>query len=450
MKKRNKPNFEYEITRILLLSSIPLVVCNIAMMVYFEVATPIILLVLLISALLVGYCAYSIHHKTVFQFRVITRLIDALIQGDYSQHGRVSANPGAADELVMSINGFARRLSEHRIDSVESQLLVRTILDHIDVAIIALNVKNEISFYNPAAEKLLLLGQQGMDRQLLAQLPLDNESFSGVHFIVELQIGRQQGRFTVHVEEFRDSGQQHKLLFITDVRILLRTEERKAWQSLVRVISHEINNSLVPIASTSQTIARLIENSRHMADAMDKDCIDDISEGLKLISERANGLKHFVESFKQVARLPDPVLKYVVVKAFVQKICRLFSEKEFELNIESDIELQIDPVQFEQVIINLIKNAIESMEKVQARGKITIEAKATSEAYYIEILDEGTGVSNPDNLFVPFYTTKKQGSGIGLVLCRQIVEGHKGRLSIVNRKDHAGCCVTIELPKQCQ
>src|SRR5690606_246728 len=145
----------------------------------------------------------------------------------------------------------------------------------------------------------------------------------------------------------------------TDVRILLRTEERKAWQSLVRVISHEINNSLVPIASISQTIARLIEQSRHITDVMNKDCIDDISEGLKLISERANGLKRYIESFKQVARLPDPVLKNVVLKAFVQKICRLFSEREFELNIGPDIELQIDPVQFEQVIINLIKHAIE-------------------------------------------------------------------------------------------
>jgi nitrogen fixation/metabolism regulation signal transduction histidine kinase len=257
---------------------------------------------------------------------------------------------------------------------------------------------------------------------------------------VELRLGHQQGRFNVYVEEFRELGVQHKLLFITDVRMLLRAEERKAWKNLVRVISHEINNSLSPIVSIGQTLTRLI-NRQDDAINNRKDLID----GLTIVTERADGLRHFVESYKHLAKLPEPTKKKTSVFKLVEKTCILFKNQQIEFESNPDFHLYLDPVQFEQVLINILKNAHEAM--VQApHGIIRIEWYANEHTFTFKVFDQGCGLGSTDNLFIPFYSTKKNGSGIGLVLCRQIVEAHNGRLSIANQIDSPGCCVIIEIP----
>jgi len=224
------------------------------------------------------------------------------------------------------------------------------------------------------------------------------------------------------------------------VRMLLRSEERKAWQSLVRVISHEINNSLTPIASISQTLCRLIGRHGGIENA------NDIIEGLTIITERANSLRKFVESYKQLAKLPEPKKQMISVVKLLEKTRILFKNQRILIESKDDIDLFIDPVQFEQVLINLFKNAFEAMSKAKSDGVVRIKWSTAGPFFRLVICDEGSGISNPDNLFVPFYSTKKNGSGIGLVLCRQIVEAHNGRLSIANQENSSGCCATIEIP----
>lgn len=438
MQKRRP--FEAHLIRLVLLASLPLLLLLLWVMVLADISIWLILLTGLIGSLMILYTSYSIYQKISYQFRSISNLLEALIQGDYTLRARTDQSSGAFDELVVAINGLAKRLSQQRWESVESQLLLRTIIEHIDVAIIALNQDNQIRFTNPAADNLLQLKNASSSQELLQQLAFVHQLTSGCHQVVELSLGYQQGRFNVYVEEFRDAGKQHKLLFITDIRTLLRSEERKAWQNLVRVISHEINNSLSPIASISQTLKRIIERNPQGATVA-----DDLREGLNIISERAIGLSQFVDSYKQLAKLPEPQIQPLAIRPLVEKIIALFNHTAIEIETETDFILQLDPVQFEQVLINLLKNAVEATALTNPGSTIKIRWAVSHQFFKLDICDQGSGISNPDNLFVPFYSTKKQGSGIGLVLSRQIIEAHNGRLTLSNQ-DSGGCCASIELP----
>ncbi len=437
---QKKRSFETHLLYLVLLASLPLLLLLLWIMVYAGISIWLVLLAGLMGGLVILYSSYSIYQKLTYQFRNISNLLEALVQGDYTLRARTGHSNGAVDELVHAINGLATRLSHQRWESVENQLLLRTIIDHIDVAIIALTQENQISFVNPAAKRLLQLDDEIIHHELLQQLAFVQEYTSGRQQVVELSLGNQQGRFTIYVEEFRESGKQHKLLFITDIRTLLRAEERKAWQNLVRVISHEINNSLSPIASISQTLKRIIER-----DATSANAVENLREGLGIISERALGLSQFVDSYKQLAKLPEPQFEQISIRQLVEKIVALFKDARITIETEADFLLLLDSVQFEQVLINLLKNAIEAMAQTNPDGAISIHWYVTRSMFALQVCDRGVGISNPDNLFVPFYSTKKQGSGIGLVLCRQIVEAHNGRLTLTNR-DEGGCCASIELP----
>jgi len=221
---------------------------------------------------------------------------------------------------------------------------------------------------------------------------------------------------------------------------MLRSEERKAWQSLVRVISHEINNSLSPIASISQSLQRLLIKQSNI-----EEHTDFLIEGLTVIAQRTKSLGGFVNSYKQIASLPEPVKQLTSIASLVNKVTKLYPEDTVEMVTLDDVSLSVDAVQLEQVLINLVKNAVEAINNTGVSGKVSISWQGVGKNFKLVIVDDGTGVSNPDNLFVPFYTTKAKGSGIGLVLCRQIIEAHGGKLSLANRSDAKGCIAVIEL-----
>lgn len=444
---QKKTSFEAQLTRLSLISSLPLFCMLIPMMIYADISIFLILLTVLLASITIVYCHVKIYQKSAYQFRSLSNLLEAMVQGDYSLRARSDHNNDALNELVKTINGLAQKLNSQHIESVESQLLLRTVINNIDVAILALNDKNEIILINPAADKLLQLSDEKTGITYLKQLEQLGQLNSGQSKVMPLTFGFLQGKFNVHMEEFRETGKQQKLLFLTDVSSLLRSEERNAWQSMVRVISHEINNSLAPIASISQTLKRLLTRPSDINSHK-----EDLIEGLSIISQRTNSLKDFVNSYKQIARLPEPNKKDTSVVSLIDKVSPLFQNKQLTITSSADIKLNIDPVQLEQVLINLIKNAVESMESANTSTntstskKIEISWFIQEQTFILIVSDEGIGVSNPENLFVPFYSTKKQGSGIGLVLCRQIVELHGGKLTLTNRTDKKGCLAVIELP----
>lgn len=438
---RNSDSFETQQVKLSLLTSIPIFVGLVVTMIYAEISIWLVSLVIVIGSIIIGFANYRIRQNTVYQFRTLNNLLTAMIEGDFSLRVHSFKNNDALDELVRSINGLAQRLSYQRSGSVESQLLLRVVIDHIVVAIVALTENNEVRFSNAAAQRFHFPESGALPAELLQQLPLVQEVPSGYSQVVELSLGNILGKFHIHVEEFREAGVKHKLLFITDVGTLLRSEERKAWQRLVRVISHEINNSLSPIVSISQTLMRLL-NKLNNESELDKSLLD----GLTIIADRASGLRHFVESYEQLAKLPEPNRQKTSIKNVIERVCFLFRDYQIHVMDMTDMQVYIDPIQVEQVLINLIKNSTESLAQSNPTGLITIRCFFTEKSFKLMVLDEGRGISNPDNIFVPFYSTKKNGSGIGLVLCRQIIEAHGGWLIVSNRIDGQGVCASIELP----
>lgn len=436
-----KTPLEQQLVRIALCTSVPLLLILLWTMVYASVSIWLILLTFFVSGGLISYTAYLIHRKLTYQFRSVSNLVSTMAHGDYSLRVRSVNGSGAMNELTLAVNTLAERLSHQRWESIESQLLLRTIIEHIDVAILALNESGELRLLNPAARTLLNTENRDATSSLQEQLSFLRSFTSGEHQVVELSLGHQQGRFNIHVEEFREAGKQHKLLFITDVRRLLRREENKAWQSLVRVISHEINNSLSPITSLSQTLMRLIQKlPEHITGR------EDLLAGLNIIAERATGLGQFIESYKQLARLPEPRKQAISMLSVINKVRALFKETIIEVNTADDVIVDIDPLQMEQVLINLLKNAVEAMVHTNPNGIISIAWAVKEAMFQLTLCDQGCGISNLDNVFVPFYSTKKHGTGIGLVLCRQIIEAHDGRITITNQTNAPGCCVRVELP----
>lgn len=439
-----KKPFDTQLSYLPLLASLPSFILLLWVMFYAKISIYLILLVALFGSVSIFFCYVKLHQKSAYQFRSLSNLLDAMVQGDYSLRARSSHNNLALNELVLTINTLSERLNKQRMQSIESQLLLNTVIEHIDVAIVAFNDKNEVALVNPTAKKLLQLSadfNQTLPSDQLAQLKPVSEFISGQSEVVSLTLGNQQGKFKVHMEEFRASGKPHKLLFITDVRLLLRSEERNAWQSLVRVISHEINNSLAPIASIGLTLKRSLSRTEQ-ANIEPESLI----EGLNVITQRANNLTEFVNSYKKIARLPAPQKQKTSIIALLDKVTPLFQKHKIIIESQQDHLLDIDPVQIEQVLINLLKNAIEANQEAKSESGIAINWQVTHNAFRLTIADNGIGISNLDNLFVPFYTTKKQGSGIGLVLCRQILEVHNGQLTLTNKPDNSGCLAIIELP----
>lgn len=436
-----KLSYETQVATFALLPSVPLIVFTIVLMLQANISIWLRILLVFIGSVTTGYVCYEIHRRLAYHFRSLHNLLDAMVQGDYSLRGRAHLRGGPFSDVVQSINALADKLSKLRIESTERQILIQTIIDHIDVAIIAVSQEGKLSFANPCAHRLFGL-EAGADAAgaLLEQLAMVESAFARGDHLLNLNLGKHQGRFSVHVDEFREAGVPHKLILIKDVGPLLRSVESTAWQSLVRVISHEINNSLAPIASIGQTLSNLVKREQ-------VECKDDLLRGLDIIVERSKSLSAFVEHYKTVHKIPQPKKEWVSVQNLIQRVVGLFDGAAIDIACASDLEILADPLLLEQVLINLIKNACEAISATGDDGVITIHwHQSEAEAVELRIIDEGVGIANADNLFVPFYSTKRRGTGTGLVLCRQIIEAHGGQLTVFNRRDRRGVCAAIKLP----
>jgi two-component system nitrogen regulation sensor histidine kinase NtrY len=396
-------------------------------------------LVALILLAVVGYCLATIKLRLSYQFRSLTNLLEAMSSGDYSLRGRRQHGVDPLGELVVQINALANVLASQRFAAEESRLLLEKVINQINVAIIAFDAENQVSLANPAALALYDLSAEAMLESDLSTLAAEPLLAAKNDTAVELRFPKRRGRFHIHHDQFREQGSVHQLVFVTDVRVLLRAEERRAWQDLIRVISHEINNSLAPITSISRTLQKSARTRDHAASFG-----DDLVEGLRVVEDRSISLKSFIQSFSQLSRLAEPTRQPVNMTQLVAAVVPLFEHRQIDCDSTSEVEIQADPVQLEQVLINLLKNADEAMP--DTNGVVSLSWELQQGLLEICISDEGNGISNPANLFVPLYTTKEKGSGVGLALCRQIIEAHGGYLSVANRDDRRGCIARIELP----
>jgi len=247
------------------------------------------------------------------------------------------------------------------------------------------------------------------------------------------------GRWGIRRSSFRQGGLPHQLLVLSDLSRALREEERQAWQRLLRVLGHELNNSLAPIKSISSSLASLL-----VKEPLPPDWREDAKHGMEVITGRTAALSRFVEAYSQLARLPPPRCRAVNIPALIQRAAGLETRLPVELAAGPDLVIQGDADQLEQLLINLVRNAVDA--SLPTKGKVQLAWRKAAGHVEITIEDEGPGLSSTANLFVPFFTTKPGGTGIGLTLSRQIAEAHGGGLSLQNKTEGGGCIATLRLP----
>jgi nitrogen fixation/metabolism regulation signal transduction histidine kinase len=386
--------------------------------------------------------AFNLKQRIVRPLQTLSNILGAIREGDYSIRGRRAAIGDALGEVMLEVNDLGQTLRTQRRGALEATALLRTVMGEIDVAVFAFDGEQRLRLVNRAGEKLLaqpavrLLGRKSDELGLAACF---NREESDGPRTMQMVFPGGVGRWDIRRSTFREGGVQHQLLVLTDLSKTLREEERTAWQRLLRVLGHELNNSLAPIKSVAGSLSDLL-----VLDPRPADWGDDMHRGLEVISSRAESLARFVESYSELARLPPPRFAPLNIGSLVQRVASL--ETRLPVNIVSGPELviQADNVQLEQLLINLVRNAVDAAMETSG----AVEAGWTQNNGQVEvwISDEGPGLANTANLFVPFFTTKATGTGIGLVLSRQIAEAHGGTLTLENRRGLRGCEALLRLP----
>ncbi len=398
--------------------------------------------------------SFAVRGAVVRPLQTLSNMQSALREGDYSVRVRGANAEDALGELMLEINELADMLREQRLGAMEASALLGAVMSEIDVAVFAFDNQQRLRLVNRAGERLLAQGVERLLGRPADELGL-SECLSGEPArTLDTAFPGRSGRFGMRRSTFRQGGVAHDLLVISDLSAALREEERQAWQRLVRVLGHELNNSLAPVVSIAQSLEMLMKREPRAADWE-----EDLRGGLRVISERAEALSRFMKDYSRLARLPKPQLKPVAVGPLVRSAAALEARLHVGVVESPDVTIQADPDQLQQAVINLIRNAADAALETSGGVRIgwTITANgATSpgaaggagkwRAVEIFIQDDGPGVSNPANLFVPFFTTKPGGTGIGLALSRQIAEGHGGSLTLSNRRDSHGCEARLRLP----
>ena len=397
---------------------------------WFTLVGIIVFVTLIVFGLLVEH--------VVRPLQTLTNVVSALREDDYAFRARGSARGDVLGELATEINALADMLQDQRAGALEASALLRRVVGSIDAPVLAFDPAGVLRLLNPAAESVFSLSTEESIGQPAAQLELTGLLEEPDEGIVELEHDGRSTRWMVHRSTFRQRGVPHALLLLTDVSAALREEERQAWRRLIRVLGHEINNSLAPIKS----IAGSLRTQLISGVATD----EDLDRGLHIVESRAESLHRFVQAYRQLAQLPPPRLQKTPLAPLLERTLALEQRLQAEIVGGPDVTLTIDPDQMEQMLINLVRNAVEAALATRTgKPRVQVGWQVDAGKVIIGIEDNGPGIANDSNLFVPFYTTKSGGSGVGLALARQIVEAHAGSVRLVNRQT-VGARAVVTLP----
>ncbi|MBV8417014.1 MAG: PAS domain-containing sensor histidine kinase [Verrucomicrobia bacterium] len=389
-------------------------------------------------------CVLALRKRVVYPMQTLTNLLAALREGDYTLRSPRARQTGALGEVMREINALGETLLVGRQKATEAGALLRAAMAEIDVAVFTFDDIGRLQLINRAGMALLdepedkVLGCHAKEIGLAECL--EGDAF---RTFTHQFPGWSGTRWGLRRTGFREGGHPHQLLVLTDLSRALREEERAAWQRLVRVLGHELNNSLTPIRSIAQSIATLMRRPESLRST---DWQEDVENGLAVIANRAEALSRFMDGYARLARLPEPRRQRQNLDSLIRQAAALELRLAVAIHPPLDeILLDLDGDQIEQILINLIRNAADSA--LGTRGGVQVSWNRNELFVEVRVEDEGSGLADTANLFVPFFTTKPQGSGIGLVLSRQIAEAHGGSLKLENRPNgKAGCCATLRLP----
>ncbi len=388
-------------------------------------------------AFLIGIIA--LRERVVRPLQTLSNMLAAIREQDYSLRARRANADDALGLAMLELNSLMAELRARRLGALEATALLRRVMEEVDVAVLAFDDAGALRLVNAAGERILeqpaerLLGKRAEDLNLAEALAGDAPR------VLDLALGGKSGRWEVRRGNFRQDGKPHTFLLLADVSRALREEERLAWQRLIRVLGHEINNSVTPINSLAERLGQLLGRSPPEGELR-----EDLKKGLSVISSRSQGLSRFLASYTRLAKLPPPKLAPVKVDTWVQRVVRLETRLPVAIEAGPPITLSADGDQLDQLLINLIANAVDAAQSTG--GGVRVRWTRIDGNFELSVLDDGPGLPKSANLFVPFFTTKPGGTGIGLVLSRQIAEAHGGLVTLTNRPDAKGCEARLTLP----
>jgi PAS domain S-box-containing protein len=380
----------------------------------------------------------ALRTRIVRPLQTVSNLLAALREDDFSIRARGATADDPLGQVMLEVNSLAETLRAQRLGAQEATALLRAVMAELEVAIFAFDSDGQLALVNQygagllGQEALELLGRQardlGLDTVLQRDASIQDVTFPG-----------GAGRWEVRRRQFWQEGRPHELLMLADVSQPLREQERQAWQRLIRVIGHELNNSLAPIKSIAGSLGAIISRP-----ALPDDWRDDMTRGLAVIGARADALGRFTVAYAQLARLPAPSIRDTPLAPLMRRIVGLETRMHLELREGPDTQIAADADQLEQLLINVVRNAVDAA--LETGGGVAAGWTHADGQVEVWVEDEGPGLQNTGNLFVPFFTTKPGGSGIGLVLSRQIAEAHGGSLTLRNRTGQRGTRATLTLP----
>lgn len=396
----------------------------------------------------------ALRERLIRPLQTVSNMIAALQEGDYSMRARLGDPDDSLGLVAHEVNTLGATLREQRLEVLEATALLRRVMLEIDVAVFAFDNRDRLVLTNRIGETLLGRSAESMLGRRARSVGLGDLLDDDSPRVVDMAFPGGASRWEVRISHFRQEGRPHRLLVLSDLSRVLREEERKAWQRLVRVLSHEINNSLAPIRSIAQSLlaaattdgtatdanAGATDTGTEPRDSRD----DDLRQGLEVIAGRSEALARFMSSYAKLARLPPPRLAPLEVAEWVRRVVGLETRMPVEVRTGPDVLLRADGDQLDQLLINLVDNAVDAASETS--GGVRVGWNLGRGAVEVWVEDDGPGIPDTSNLFVPFYTTKPEGSGIGLLLSREIAEAHHGTLRLENRTDGTGCVARLTVP----
>ena len=361
----------------------------------------------------------------------------ALREGDYGIRAGIGPGHDPLQPLLADINGLADSLRDGQRKRVEASRLFRKSLAAMRDPMFVVDKEDRLILANRAARRLLGSGKTPVISQHISHLGLSQPLSAPDETILSWHFPGGSGRWAVRRATWYSEGHEHRFVMLHDVSAALGKEERNAWQRLIRVLSHELNNSLTPIGSLAASLHGILDEGGPVP-------YDELRQGLEVISRRASALGRFLGGYSRLARLPPPRLVSFRLDLALERLARL--ETRAWVQVDAGLPLMVlgDEDQLDQAFLNLIRNAVEAA--LPSGGAVRVTWCCEEGRVRVSIEDEGPGLPASGALFVPFFTTKPDGSGIGLSLARLIIEAHAGTVDLENRTDATGAIATVRLP----